>query len=302
MKTFISTVFLSFLCVSLLAQTPVTFKLNFEKGKVYTVKSTSKQAIQQTANGQQFKMDVYSNSVISYKVLKQENDVMDIEFKFDTIATKISSVMFNKETNSAKPAGNDPLEKIMNKMSTNKLIAKISTAGKFIDFVNYGKFKDNVMFVLDSIPATKRDQAKTQAEGLLKESAVKSMIEPLFAYLPEAPVKIGDSWETSYFRIASNVSLLAQNSFTLKGVDNNVATVTGKTEIESIPSTDPAPQMSQELKGTMTFDSTMDTATGLTLKNTAKGHIEGTTTMKNNGNEMKMPLVVDSESESIMTK
>jgi hypothetical protein len=302
MKTFISTVFLSFLCVTLLAQTPVTFKLNLEKGKVYTVKSTSKQAIQQTYNGQQFKMDVLSNSVVSYKVLKQENDVMDIEFKFDTIATKISSPMFNKETNSAKPAGNEPLEKIMNKISTYKLIAKISTAGKFVDFVNYGKFKDNVMVVLDSIPATKRDQAKTQAEGLLKESAVKSMVEPLFAYLPEAPVKIGDSWETSYFRIASNVSLLAQNSFTLKGIDKNLASVSGKTEIESIPSNEPNPQMSQEMKGSMTFDGSMDVATGLTLKSTSKGHIEGTTTMKNNGTEMKMPMVVDSESESIMTK
>jgi len=302
MKTFISTVFLSFLCISLFAQSPVTFKLNLEKGKVYTVKSTSNQAIQQTYNGQQYKMDVFSNSVVSYKVLKQENDVMDIEFKFDTIATKISSPMFNKETNSAKPAGNDPLEKIMNKISTYKLIAKISTAGKFVDFVNYGKFKDNVMVVLDSIPATKRDQAKTQAEGLLKESAVKSMVEPLFAYLPEAPVKVGDSWETSYFRIASNVSLLAQNSFTLKSVDKNVASVTGKTDIESIPSNEPNAQMSQELKGSMTFDSSMDVPTGLTLKSTAKGHIEGTTTMKNNGTEMKMPMVVDSESESTMTK
>jgi hypothetical protein len=302
MKTFISTVFLSFLCVTLLAQSPVTFKLNLEKGKVYTVKSTSKQAIQQTYSGQQYKMDVLSNSVVSYKVLKQENDVMDIEFKFDTIATKISSPMFNKETNSAKPAGTEPLEKIMNKISTYKLIAKISTAGKFVDFVNYGKFKDNVMMVLDSIPATKRDQAKTQAEGLLKESAVKSMVEPLFAYLPEAPVKTGDSWETSYFRIASNVSLLAQNSFTLKGIDKSVASVSGKTEIESIPSNEPNAQMSQEMKGSMTFDSSMDVATGITLKSTAKGHIEGTTTVKNNGTEMKMPMVVDSESESIMTK
>lgn len=302
MKAFIFTVFLVLTGISLQAQTPVSLKLNLEKGKMYTIKSTSKQAIQQTANGQSFKMDVVSTMVFTYKVLKQENDVMDIEFKFDTIATKISSPMFNKETNSAKPAGKEPLEKIMNKMSKYKIIAKISTAGKFIDFVNYGKYKDSVMFVLDSVPAAKRDQAKTQADGVLKESAVKSMIEPLFAYLPETSVKTGDNWETSYFRITSNVSLMAQNSFTLKGVENNLATVTGKTEVESMPITDPTAQMTQEMKGSMTFESSMDIPTGLTLKNTAKGHIEGTTTMKNNGNEMKIPMVVDSESEIIMTK
>ena len=300
MKTIIATVFLAFLGISVLAQAPVSFKLNLEKGKVYTIKSTSKQAIQQTANGQTYKMDVYSNNVISYKVLRQENNVMDIEFKFDTIASKISSAMFNKETNSAKPAGKDPLEKIMNKMSTYKIIARISTGGKFVDFVNYGKFKDSVMFVLDSIPAAKRDQAKTQADGLLKESVVKSMIEHYFAYLPESTVKTGDSWETSYFTITSNVSLMSQNTFTLQGVENHQAKVSGKTEIESIPSTEPSAAMSQELKGTRTSEGVLDIPTGLTLRSKSKGHIEGTTTMKNNGTEMKIPMVLDSESETIM--
>jgi hypothetical protein len=302
MKTLISSAFLALLGISVMAQTPANLKLNLEKGKVYNIKSTSKQTIQQTANGQTFNLNVFSNTVVSYKVLKQENDIMDVELKFDTIASKISSPMFNKETNSAKPAGSDPLEKIMNKVSAFKLIAKISTAGKFIDFVNYGKFKDNVLFVLDSIPATKRDQAKMQADMVIKEPAIRSMVEPLFAYLPEKTVKTGDTWETSYFRVASNISLLTLNSFTLKAVDKNQATVSGKSDIESIPSTDPAAQMSQDLKGNMTFDSSLDMATGIALKSTAKGHIAGTVTMKNNGNEMKIPMVMDSESETIMTK
>jgi len=302
MKTTILTVFLALLGISMQAQSPVSLKLNLEKGKVYTAKSTNKQAIQQTANGQQYAIDVISNMAISYQVLSQENGVMNIEFKFDTIASKISSPMFNKETNSAKAGSTDPLEMIMHRMSTYKITAKISTAGKFIDFVNYGKFKDNVLVVLDSIPATKRDQAKTQADGLIKESAVRSFIEPLFSYLPETTVKIGDNWETSFFMVSSAVSLMAQNSYTLKGVENNTATVAGKTEIESLLSNDANAQMTQELKGTMTSEGTIDLPTGLILKNSSTGHIVGSTTMKNNGNEMKMPVVVDSKSETVMTK
>ena len=302
MKKLISSVFFTLLGISLMAQAPVSLKLNLVKGKMYTIKSVSKQAIQQTANGQTFNIDVTSTSVTSYKVLKQENEIMDIEFKFDTIASKISSPMFTRETNSAKPAGNDPLEKIMNKMSQNKIIARISTDGKFVDFVNYGKFKDNVLFVLDSIPAAKRDQAKTQADALVKESAVKSMIEPLFAYLPEKPVKAGDAWETSFIQTASNISMLCMNSFSLKSVENNVAAVSGKSEIESIPSNDPNAKVSSELKGTITFDCTIDQTTGLRLTNTSKGHLEGTNTMKNNGTEMKMPMILDSQSEVIMSK
>lgn len=300
MKKIISSVFLAFLAISLMAQAPVTLKLNLEKGKTYKVRNTSKQVMQITAGGQQFNMDISSNNVVSYKVLKQENGVMDIEFKFDTIASKTTSPMMNKEINSAKPAGNDPLEKLMNKMSTYTIIAKISTTGKFVDFVTFPKYKDNVMMVLDSIPATKRDQAKTVADMLLKESAVKSMIEPLFAYLPDVAVKVADTWETTYLRSASGMSMVTLNTFTLKSVDKNVGTISGKTEIESLPSTDPNAQVSQEIKGSMTFDGTIDVATGLALKNTAKGRIEGAMIQKNNGQEMKMPIVIDSQSETIM--
>jgi len=300
MKTFVLSALLTVFGASLMAQAPVSIKLNLEKGKLYTVKNISKQTMQITASGQQFNVDVTSNNVTSYKVLKQTNDVMDIEFKFDTIASKSSSPMGSQETNSAKPAGSEPLEKIMNKYSTCKIIAKISTAGKFIDFVNYPAFKDQIMFVLDSIPAAKRDQAKMVTNALLQESAIRTRIEPLFAYLPENAVKTGDSWDTSYSLVANNASLLSLNTFTLNSVEKNSANVSGKSEIESLPSNDPNAQMTQQLKGTMTSDGTIDLATGLVAKTTSKGHIEGAMTMKSNNSEMKLKM--DSQSEVIMIK
>ena len=301
MKTLFSTVVFTLLSISLIAQSPVNLKLNLQKGKIYTVKTTSKQVMQITANGQQINMNLNTNTVVKYKVLKQENNIMDIEFKFDTIAQKSSSVMGTVETNSAKP-GKEPLEKLMNKLSKYKLIAKISTSGKFVDFVNFGKFKDSVMLVLDSVPATKIDAAKKLADGLLKESAVKSMIEPLFAYLPENAVKIGDKWESSYVTTANNMSILLANTYILKSVDNKTATFSGTTETESMPSNDPSAQMSMNLKGTSTSDGAIDIPTGLSLKTTTKTHFEGTMTVNNNGNKMEMPLKADGDSETVMTK
>ena len=51
----------------------------------------------------------------------------------------------------------------MNRVSTYKLIAKISTSGKFIVFVNYKNFKDSVLMVMDSVPDTKKEQVQKQA-------------------------------------------------------------------------------------------------------------------------------------------
>lgn len=302
MKKLILSTFFALAVISLMAQSPVSLKLNLEKGKVYKAKSTSVQKMQMTYGGQPMNMDITSNRVVSFTVLKQEGNVMDIEFGFDTIASKTVSPMMNKEMNSTKPAGNDPLDKLMNKISANKIVAKISTDGKFVEFVTYPKFKDNVMMVLDSIPAGKRDQAKKIADMLLKESAVKSMIEPFFAYLPEAAVKAGDTWETSYISSSNGLSMIILNTYNLKGIENGVATFSGKSDIEALPNTDPNAQMSQELKGTLTFDGTIDVVTGLNLRNTAKGRMEGTTTVKNNGQEMKIPIVMDSQTETNILK
>ena len=51
MKTLITSLFLVFCGISLMAQTPVDLKLNLEKGKVYTVKSSGKQTMQQSVSG-----------------------------------------------------------------------------------------------------------------------------------------------------------------------------------------------------------------------------------------------------------
>jgi hypothetical protein len=298
MKTLISTAIVLIFSVSLMAQTSSNLKLNLEKGKVYKLKNSNRQNIQQSANGQQFNSDVYSGTFMSYKMLKQEKDILFIEFKFDTIESKINSPMFKRETNSAKPAkSKEYLERMMNKLSTHKLIAKISTAGKFVGFTNYQSFKDSVMMVMDSVPDTKRDQVQKQADGVLKESVLQSMIEPFFAYLPDKAVNTGDKWETSLVQTSAMASILTFNSYTLNSIEHNTAKISGTSEIESMPSSDPSSQMSTEIKGTSTSDLTVDVSTGLLLKSSIKGHVEGTMTIKNQGNEMKMPMVVDSQSE-----
>jgi hypothetical protein len=298
MKTLVFTAIAIIFSFSLMAQTSANLKLNLEKGKVYKIKNTNQQTIQQTANGQQFTSEVYSGTFFSYKLLKQEKDIMFLEFKFDTIESKINSPMFKKETNSAKPAkSKEYLERIINRLSTFKLTAKISTAGKFIGFTNYQAFKDSVMMVMDSVPDTKKDQVQKQADAVLKEPVLQSMIEPFFAYLPDKAVNTGDKWETSLVQTSAMASILSFNSYTLNSLENNTAQISGSSEIESMPSNNPEAQMTTEIKGKSTSNLTVDLVTGLLLKSSVKGHVEGTMTVKNQGNEMKMPMTVDSQSE-----
>jgi hypothetical protein len=224
---------------------------------------------------------------------------MDIEFSFDTIMNKTNSPAMSMETNSAKP-GKEPLEKIMNRLSGNKLTARISTDGKFIGFVNFDQFRDNIMMVLDSVSASRRDEAKKIAESVVKESSIQSMVAPFFAYLPEKPVKVGDTWENTYTNSANNISFVVFNTYNLKALDKKEATISGTSELQTIPSTDPNAMMSMEMTGKTSFDGTMDPVTGLATKTLSTNTMEGTMTTKANGNEMKMPMKIEGTSETVI--
>lgn len=298
MKYFLLSLFMLFVSTSIISQNPTTIKFQLEKEKVVRVKVVSKQNIQNTMNGMTFKTEVNTNTSISQTLLLQEKDILHIEFKFDTIQNKTTSPMGNKETNSAKPAKKgDYLEQMYNRFSTSPIVARITTSGKFLGFDNYKSFRDNILIAMDSIPENKKGQIQFQVDMLLKESSIQSMIEPLFAYLPESPVKTGDEWETSYAVAGGGVSGMIFNTFTLGSIDEGIAQTTVKSELESIPSTDDKAPMSLAIKGNSTGSMSLNVTTGLLIKGNDQKHFEGIMTVKNQGNLMSIPIIIDTQTE-----
>lgn len=299
MKTFLSLLLFTLLSVSLMAQTPVALKLNLEKGKTYTIKSVTKQTMQQGVAGQSMVVNVLANHVTSFKLLSQESDFMELEVRFDTVANKISSAMYKKETSSAQP-GTNPQERLQNKMSLFPLKAKFSTAGKFLAFTNLNEYKTNVMLFIDSLADSKKDEAKTQATMMLKESALKSSIEPIFAHLTDKPVKVNDSWESSYIMTVSDIAFLVYNTYTLKAVENGQATLSATSEIESMPSSNASIKIDQPIKGSATYDIRVELANGMISTQTEKNKMEGTITAVSGGAEYKVDLKIEAQAETIL--
>ncbi|HET9571580.1 MAG TPA: DUF6263 family protein [Bacteroidales bacterium] len=301
MKTFLFLLLFSVLSVTLMAQTPVALKLNLEKGKTYTVKTISKQVMQQGVAGQSMTINILSNHVISFKMLGQENDVVELEVRFDTIVNKISTAMYTKESNSALP-GKEPLERLQNKISLYPLNAKVSSSGKFIGFTNLDQFKEKVMLVIDSLPDTKKDEAKKQAEMMLKESVLKSSVEPLFSHLTEKQVAINDSWESSYVATQNDISFLVFLTYTLKAIEKGQAVVSGTSEMESMPSSNSTIKLEQPIKGSSVFDGRVDLTTGLMSTLSQKNKLEGNMTVSSGGTDYKVDLKIDAQSESSLIK
>lgn len=298
MKKILLTIFTLTLCFTVFSQSAVMLKFNLDKDKVYKMKSTSNQNVVSSFNGNSFTSTVNSVSAISYKLLSQDNNMMSIEFRFDTIQSKSTSPGGTRETNSATVAKKaEYLEQMMNRFSSNSIIAKISTSGKFSGFVDYKTFRDNILLGLDSVPDNKKDQLKKQIDMVVKESSIQSMIEPLFAYMPDKEVKTSDKWETSYSLSGGGMSGMIFNTITLVSSDVNLAQLEMTSELESIPNTDDKAPMSFDIKGNSTGTITIDTKTGLIINSTEKKKYSGSMTVKNQGNTMNIPMTIEAQTE-----
>lgn len=297
MKTFLSALIFTLLSIALMAQTPVSLKLNLEKDVYYTFKTLTKQTMQQSVSGQSFNINITANRVVRFKLIGQDKDVLELEVHMDTTISIIKSVVMNKETNSSKP-GKDPVDRILNKMSLLPLKVKVNSVGKFIAISNLDEYKSNVMQVIDSLPAAKKDEGKKVAETLLKESALRSMVEPMFVHLTDKPLNINDTWESNYVANSNDMNILLFNTYHLKSVEGNKAQITGSTEMESMASTNPSIKFDQPIKGTSTFEGSVDLRTGLMSAVSEKSTMQGVLSANSGGTDVKVELKVEAQTES----
>jgi hypothetical protein len=299
MKTLLTALFMSLATMTLTAQ-DATPTLNLQKGQSITIKSMNKQRIQQSVSGQEIAVDVTTDRVITARLLDKTAQELTFSITYDTLRSVTKSAMFSRETNSATP-GSEPIEKVLNKLSQTAMVVKMSPTGKFLRFDNYTQLREGILRVLDDVPASKREATLKQAEALLKESALRSMVEPLFGYLPEKPIKVGDTWETSYISSSNDMNFVVLVNHTANNVEGGMLGYSTAGQLETLPATDPNAQISMDLKGTSTGEGRIDAKTGLRTLDTEKASYKGTATVKQMGQEMTIPMSIDSESTTTMT-
>jgi hypothetical protein len=132
-----------------------------------------------------------------------------------------------------------------------------------------------------------KNPAIMQSGGQLLKSfnstALKQSFEQSFKIYPDKPVKIGDSWEANQTNLIMGLEQTTHNIFTLKSIENNIATIDIVTGIAAKPEDN---EIEGELSGSQEGQISMDIKTGTTLlsvliqKQTGKFNAQG--------NEIKM--------------
>lgn len=305
MKIISSLLLLSFLSVSVYAQKKADLTYQLELNKVYRAKSISVQNMTQTVMGTEQSIQTSSTSVISLKPLKQFEGEMMVQVSFDTILTLISQPPM--EINSALPGdlnSSDPakvMECIMHRMANSTFLVKMTNSGRVVEFMNLEPTVAGILQGIDSIQGQAAPFLRQRAGFIVEENALRSMIESVTAYLPGTEVKIGEKWDVN-LRLAGGGMFMSQSaSYKLESLDKHSAEISGEMIVESEPGTMDmnGAKITPDIRGLGKSELTIDTKTGWLIKGTIKQQLKGEMAVNAQGNNMTIPLEINSTTELV---
>lgn len=308
MKKLLLSLFVVLFCGFLTAQNAANLKLNLEKNKTYKFHSSSEQTVSQTVNGMQQSSQVQNLSYTSIKMVDSKPEFMIAEVRFDSIITntnaagKITKVNSNNPGNMKSADAGEIMGSVMNRLCSNPLFVKMDYSGKVLEIINQKLFTDVVTKDIDSIQGQMAPMIKTQINSAVKLEALKTMVESQFAYLPGKQVAVGESWDITLVVNSGGMALNTASKYKLTGIANNIATISAEVNIApagSEPMDMGGMKISyDDLKGLGKSTLMIDLNTGLIKESHGKSNIAGTMSIDMGGNNMQIPLEIQSESKN----
>ncbi len=188
MKSLVSVFLLTALSISIHAQNKADLTYHLELNKVYRAKNTAIQNTNQTVMGNQQSIQTNNTMVISLKPLKQMDNEMIAEIKFDTIITIISQPQM--EINSSRPGdlnSSDPskiMEAILHRMSNSTFLARMTNTGRVVQFMNLEPVVSEIMQGTDTLKGQTASFILQRARTMMEEKSLRTMVEAFTAFLP----------------------------------------------------------------------------------------------------------------------
>lgn len=304
MRTFLSLIFLTVFCGSLLSQS-AELKYNLEKGKTYRVKSTSSYNQKMTIQGMEQITETNSISYVSLKMLDAKPDFFLAEVKFDTTVTKVSTPPMELNSSEEGDINSENVVEVMkcilNRLSKSTIVARMSYTGHVQDIMNHAIIEKTVLAGTDSLKG-QAAMAKGQIEMMVKKDALIGMIEGVTAYLPNEEVKQGGKWETNFISKNGGVGMKIISNYALKELAKKNAVIEGDVIVEpasSEPTIMNGAEIRNELRGLGKSNMEIDPKTGWIKNGSSKIQLSGNMYVNAQGQEMTLPIDAQITGETI---
>lgn len=205
-------------------------ELNLKEGKTYTMKTTVKQNMTQTIQGNTQEIQTDITAVIDYEVTGRNGDTMSIDLTYSKMNLSMQSPFINMSINSDQPQEGNVMYDIISKLIGKKISMKVLSNGEVVYMSDFGEIMDDI---LDQMPVPEgynKDQMKQQFNRSFGEGSIAGNFKLMFDYLPEKPVKVGGSWETTT-ETDFMINGLYESEWKLTEIKDQMAVIEGETDI-----------------------------------------------------------------------
>lgn len=294
---------IAFFIVSLLltaqcmeAKSKVLLRFNLQKGSSYEVTMKMSNLIDQQMAGHPMKIDQQMEMGIVYEVLDVlPNQNYLIEYSMQDMSLNMNINGQEMKMDTKDTAQSNPMHNVLKGFALNKLKMEINSRGQVQRVEGLDEYIKNL---------SQNPQLAQSMQMFSSEENFKSFMEQTFNYFPEAEVKEGDKWSTSY-KLPGMMNMESTMNFELASIEKEqvVLNVTSDVKIDS-PIEQNGFKMNVKMTGTQTGSMTIDTSDGWLRESDLTQKFDMNMKMNNpqSGEEMEIPMIMSSVAKITVVK
>jgi hypothetical protein len=277
----------------------VKLRLQLEKGKKYRFRMVTDQKIHQEIMGrkQDMSQTMGMGTTFDVKKVSPEKDfTIDVTYHWVRFLQK--GPQGTVDYDSSKPGGKlDKMAKVFAALEGKGFTVVLSSLGKVKNVSGAKKLLNGVLESIELPSGRHRQVVKKQLEQRFSDSALKKMMENVFAVYPEKAVGVGSSWQKKA-KSASVFPMEIYTTYTLAEIKERKAIIQVDSRVKSLKGGNMGMgplNLSYAISGTQKGKVVVDLKTGLTVGTKLEQDLSGKVTMKKAaGQKLSWPIEIES--------
>jgi len=172
---------------------------------------------------------------------------------------------------------------------------KMTSLGEVLEITGINEMYSEILDDLDITDVNEREQMELLLRDQFGEEAIKEQCKNIVLDYPEGPIQIGDTW-TSTAETAMLMSMITENTYTLREYDGEIATI----DVSSIITSNPEAEMldfgyvkiGYSLSGEQEGVILVDVERGMTFSSIITQTLSGEMNMVIGGEEVTVPMSI----------
>lgn len=263
---------------------------NLEKGKTYSYEIDAESVIKQEYNGQKMDMNMTIAGDMTFDVKDKNDNETSLQAHYNSLKFSMITPQGTLGFNSNNADSTDKFSKILSAVIGQPMDIKMAKNGSVTSVSGFDKIFKNMTIAMPDLTVDEKEQAQMQLEQMYGEEAIKNNFKQISSYLPNKPVKVGDTWTITDTMNQNGLSIINETTYKLEQIENSEATISGKNTIKPNPNFNSMANATYTGSGENSFK--INRNTGWIISGTGKMQLKGVMKIDEvqGGSNAEMPI------------